>query len=118
VVRAQYCTNVFSERKSRAEHDCERARLLWEGAIHTKANLSADRLREIVLTLGLDYGPFEVKEKTVIERLREARNSIAHGRFLNVDEAEFERLYREILGMLDEYRTQIDNAAQLRRYRR
>jgi len=94
----------------------ERARILWDGSIQTKANLSEERLREIIATLGLDYRPFELKGRTVVERLREARNNIAHGRFLSIDAAEFDRLYNEVLALIEEYRNQIDTAAQLRRY--
>ncbi len=96
----------------------ERARLLWEGAVQTKSNLSAQRLREIMLTLGLDYAPFETKEKTVVERLREARNNIAHGRHLSIDAAAYDRLHHEVLWMVDEYRGQIDTATHLQTYRR
>ena len=70
------------------------------------------------LTLGLDYAPFELKEKTVIERLREARNSIAHGRYFDVDATEYDRLHKEVLGMIDEYTRQIHIAVHLRSYRR
>ena len=100
-----------------------RARLNWDHAVQTKANLSADLLRDIVMTLGLDYRPFEVREKSVIELLRERRNSIAHGRRLPVDAAEYVRLHNEVVGhdvysgMLDEIRTQIENAAQIGAYR-
>ena len=96
----------------------QRARLLWDGSVQTKSNLSAERLREIVLTLGLDYSPFEPKEKLVIERLRDARNTIAHGRHLNVDGAEYDLLHREVLGMIEEYRNQIDRAVATESYAR
>ena len=96
----------------------ERAKLLWDGAVQTKSNLSADRLREIITSLGLDYAPFEVKEKAVVERLREARNSIAHGRYMKIDGSEYERLHSEVLSLLEEYRGQIDVSASLKRFRR
>jgi hypothetical protein len=96
----------------------EKAKLLWNGVVTTKSNLSAQQLREIVAMLGLDYGPFELKEKTVVERLRDARNRIAHGRYLDVDAAEYDRLHNEVVNLLEVYRTQIDNAAQMGQYRR
>jgi hypothetical protein len=97
----------------------QRARLNWDRSIQTKANLSAELLRDIVLSLGLDYRPFQVREKSVVELLRERRNGIAHGRYLPVDADEYVRLHNEIVGhnefsgLLEEFRTQIDNAAQL-----
>jgi RiboL-PSP-HEPN len=93
-------------------------KLLWRGAVQTKANLSAERFKEIVVTLGLDHTPFVTKERTVIDRLKDQRNSIAHGRYLEVDESEYERLHEEVLGLVEEYRRQIDVAATTKAYRR
>ncbi len=101
----------------------QRARLNWDRAIQTKANLSSELLRDIVFSLGLDYKPFQVREKSVVELLRERRNSIAHGRYLLVDADEYVRLHNEVVGhdefsgLLEEFRTQIDNAAQLGAFR-
>ncbi len=60
----------------------ETAKLVSSNAVQTKSNLSADRLRDIITVLGLDYSPFKLLEKTVIERLVSQRNSIAHGQYL------------------------------------
>jgi hypothetical protein len=96
-----------------------RAKLNWDRAVQTRANLSAELLRNIIVSLGLDYKPFAVREKSVVELLRERRNGIAHGRYLQVDAGEYVRLHNEIVGheefsgLLEEFRTQIDNAAQL-----
>jgi hypothetical protein len=95
------------------------AKLNWDRAVQTRANLSAELLRNVIISLGLDYKPFQVREKSVVELLRERRNSIAHGRYLLVDADEYVRLHNEIVGheefsgLLEEFRTQIDNAAQL-----
>jgi hypothetical protein len=101
----------------------QKAKLNWDRAVQTKANLSAELLRDIVLGLGLDYKPFQVREKSVVELLRERRNGIAHGRYLLVDADEYVRLHNEVVGheefsgLLEEFRTQIDNAAQLGAFR-
>jgi hypothetical protein len=95
----------------------DRARLVWESAVETKSNLSAQLTRDIVVLLGLDYRPFEVHERTVIERLREWRNGIAHGRYLSVRVADYHELHEKILDLLDELRTQISNAALGAMYR-
>jgi len=94
-----------------------RARLVWETAVETKSNLSAQLTRDILAILGLDYRPFEVHEKTVIERLREWRNGIAHGRYLRVRITDYHELHEKALDLLDELRTQISNAAMGRTYR-
>lgn len=89
----------------------EPVKLVSSKAVQTKSNLSADRLRDIITVLGLDYRPFELLEKNVIERLVSQRHSIAHGHYLDVDRKEFGTLHQQTLAMLDEFRTQVENAA-------
>lgn len=95
----------------------DRATLPWETAVQTKSNLSAARLYDIICLLGLDYKPFQVHEKTLIEPLLKQRNNIAHGKYLPVDRDEFSRLHSGVLNLLEEFRNQVDNAAQLGRFR-
>ena len=92
----------------------EKAKLISATAVQTKSNLSAERLRDIVAVLELDYRPFELLEKPIIERLVSQRNKIAHGQFLEVDAPEFATLQHHTLGMLDEFRWQVENAAWTR----
>jgi hypothetical protein len=96
----------------------EPARLSEKGAVQTKSNLSPARLRDIVAILGLDYRPFELQEKPVLERLLQQRHSIAHGLYLEVDADEFTTLHQQTMAMMDEFRTQIENAALTHSYRR
>jgi hypothetical protein len=100
--------------RTRAESKCE---LKWKGAIRTRANLSSEVFREIVTALGLDYRQYETKEKLVDERLLANRNSIAHGRYLLVDFAEYITLHGEMLGMMQLFYDQVTNAAVLQQYR-
>lgn len=96
----------------------DRADLSWKAAVQTKSNLSSERLRDIVSVLGLDYSPFHLREKPVIDRLVEQRNRVAHGQYLEVDAGEFMQLHSEVFAMLEEIRYQIDNAATMRAFRR
>lgn len=68
--------------------------------------------------LGLDYRPFELQEKPVLERLLQQRRSIAHGLYLEVDANEFTTLHQQTIAMMDEVRTQIESAALTHSYRR
>ncbi|HVC94740.1 MAG TPA: MAE_28990/MAE_18760 family HEPN-like nuclease, partial [Pirellulales bacterium] len=45
------------------------ANMAWRGVARTRSNLKAAVLREIINTLDLDYAPFELKAKPVIDRL-------------------------------------------------
>lgn len=96
----------------------EIAELPWASAIQTKSNLTSERLRDIVLVLELDYRPFELRAKTIIDRLVDQRNHIAHGQSLEVDSDEFIRLHAEVMDMIEIFRTQIENAAQSGSFRR
>jgi hypothetical protein len=85
--------------------------LPYKDGVDTKSNLSSSVLKEIVLTLGLDYSPFEGKEKLIDEKLLKNRNAIAHGNYLLIDEDEFDAIYHQVLAMMNELRNQIDNSA-------
>ena len=90
--------------------------ILPTNPVQTKSNLRADRLKDILCVLGLDYGPYQLKGN-LIERLVDQRNNIAHGQELDVTDQEFRDLHKEVLLMIDEFRTQISNSAQLASYR-
>ena len=87
-----------------------------ESAIATKSNLSSNVLAEIIETLDLDPKPFSPKSHLLDYGLLEARNTIAHGEYLVITSERYQELYPEILGMMDEYRTQIQNSIALKRY--
>lgn len=92
------------------------AQLPKRGVVKTGANLNSQRLRVIVLSLGLDYTPFELKENLIDHQLLEWRNNIAHGRSLFPSEGEFEALYQEISTLLRNFKDQIANAVALKTY--
>ena len=79
--------------------------------IAARSNLDAARLRVIIGTLGLDYSPFELKEKQVITRLVKLRHKIAHGAGAPVDLASFKELHSETVTLLGCFRDQVVDAA-------
>jgi hypothetical protein len=89
----------------------------YKDGITTKANLSSEVLREIMLTLGLDFQPFETKAVLIDESLLAARNTIAHGEYLQIDEARYSELTHEVLTMMEWFRTQVENAAVLKQFK-
>lgn len=84
---------------------------LPKDAISTASNLSSEVLEEISLLLGLDFSLYRTKKKLIDEKLLKTRNEIAHGGYLEAfDEDEYVELHPEVIGMLDMFRTQIENA--------
>lgn len=94
------------------------ARLPKLGVIKTGANLNSQRLKVIVVTLGLDYAPFELKENLIDSQLLNWRNNIAHGRSLVPSQGDFDVLYQEVSALLRNFKDQIANAVACKAYLR
>jgi MAE_28990/MAE_18760-like HEPN len=90
----------------------------YEDVVSTASNLSSSILREIVCLLGLDYSFYETKEVIINEQLLKRRNGIAHGEYLSLDREEYQQLHDEILAMMENFRTQIENNASQKLYLR
>ncbi|GBF81494.1 MAE_28990/MAE_18760 family HEPN-like nuclease [Aphanothece sacrum] len=79
-------------------------------AISTASNLSSEVFKEITYILGLDFSLYSTKSKLIDEKLLKNRNEIAHGNYLMIDTEEYIELHTEVIGMLDTFKTQIENA--------
>lgn len=86
-------------------------RIPVHGVITTRSNLKGPVFREIAMTLGIDYGAFELKEKPIINRLAEFRNSIAHGAGRAVSKPDYDTLHTETIILMDAYKDSIQDAA-------
>lgn len=92
--------------------------LPYEDVVSTASNLSSAILREIACLLGLDYSFYETKEVIINEQLLRRRNGIAHGEYLSLDRKQYQQLHDEILAMMENFRTQIENNASQKLYLR
>jgi hypothetical protein len=96
----------------------QKSSISYEEVVSTAANLSSSILREIVCLLGLNYSFYETKEVIINEQLLKRRNGIAHGEYLSLDRDEYQQLHDEILAMMENFRTQIENNASQKLYLR
>jgi len=95
----------------------QRAKLPYD-VVDTQSNLSVDVFTNILCLLGLQRDPYAPQEKPLIGRLLHLRNNIAHGRWMKVDEEEYQQLHQGIMNLLNLFRNDIDNATLTAAYRR
>jgi hypothetical protein len=91
--------------------------LLPKDVISTASNLSSEILKEITYILGIDFSIYSTKSVLIDTKLLKTRNEIAHGNYSVFDRDEYLELHREVIGMLDIFRTQIENAAIQEKFR-
>lgn len=84
--------------------------------IDTKSNLNYEVLREVAIKSGVDYKPFQLKEKWIDEKLVALRNKICHGEKAPVNEAEFEELYTETTTLISTYKDELLNSIHRQTY--
>jgi hypothetical protein len=85
--------------------------ILPKDAISTASNLSSEILKEITDILGIDFSLYSTKSVLIDTKLLKTRNEIAHGNYSVFDKGEYIELHLEVIGMLDIFRNQIENAA-------
>ncbi len=91
--------------------------ILPKDSISTASNLSSEILKEITYSLGIDFSSYSQKSKLIDTQLLKTRNEIAYGNYLVFDRDEYLELHREVIGMLDIFRNQIENAAIQEKFR-
>jgi hypothetical protein len=85
-------------------------------AIDSESNLSSKVLKEIVWCLGLDYSPYESKEKFFDAVLLARRNHIAHGGFMAIDLETYDELHELVMTLMTCFKNQVENSAVSKAY--
>ena len=86
--------------------------------ISTGSNLNSENFKEITYNLGIDFS-ISSKESVLIDlKLLKTRNEIAHGEDSEFNRDAYLELHRDIIGMLNIFRNQIENAAIQKKFRR
>lgn len=97
----------------------ERANINWEQSIDTRSNLNSKTLSEILCAMGLDNKEYLIKKPIIDLRLLENRNAIAHGeRRPEFGLDDYIGLSDDIVQLVERIRTDIENAAATRRFRK
>lgn len=94
------------------------AKLAISTAIDTQSNLSSKVFHNIAVSLSIASSKYEPRYHLIDESLVDRRNRIAHGEYLDINASEWRKLSDEILLMMRQYKTDIENAASLQQYRR
>ena len=87
-------------------------------AIDTESNLTSRVFANIAASLDISTSPYETKFNLIDESLVSRRNKVAHGEYLDLSPSDFVVLADEILQMMRDYKTDIENAASLQNYKR
>jgi len=95
----------------------ERADLVLSNAIDTQSNLNSEVFQNIALSLGVPTSSYSAHFNLIDESLLARRNKIAHGEYLDLNEEDFRNLSNEVIKLLRNYKTDIENLASLGAYR-
>lgn len=94
------------------------ARMHMSTAIDTESNLTSKVFANIASSLDIDIENYKTKFNLIDESLVSRRNQIAHGEYLDLGGQEFSELVDEVLQLMRDYKTDIENAASLKSYKR
>jgi len=87
--------------------------------VDAESNLSSKVLRNILACIGLtlEWRHFEAKQRVIDTALLATRNDIAHNGISNREELSLDDLIGEVLALLTQFATVIENAAATKAYR-
>ena len=94
------------------------AKMSLSDAIDTESNLTSKVFANIANYLAIATENYETKFKLIDESLVRRRNSVAHGEYLDLEVDDFRTLADEILQVMRDYKTDLENAASMAAYRR
>ena len=95
----------------------ERAGIDWERSVQTGANLNSARFAQVLCLIGRDGEEYESSSQLLDRKLLGKRNSVAHGRPVEVDEDDYAELHVGIIRLVDMFRDDVENAAALGNFR-
>ena len=94
------------------------ARMSMASAIDTESNLTSKIFANIAASIDISTTRYETKFNMIDESLVRRRNKVAHGEYLDLGLAEFLTLAENIVQVMRDYKTDLENAATLKAYKR
>lgn len=82
------------------------------------SNLKFDIFEDICYLLSIDISEFELKNEFIDRDLVERRNTIAHGKFLELDYSEFNKIFQNVINLLRRFKDLALNSAVQKKYLR
>ena len=112
-IHAQITKGLTSEMSEKFSVDCEKI-------VDARSNLNSTVLDEILQYVGVEPSLYQTKNLMLDERLLGNRNRIAHGdNFpLDIELSDYIQLHETIVELLQQFRTDLENAAELGKYRK
>lgn len=86
--------------------------------VDTHSNPSTETLKELLLSLGIETDIFKTKANYIDKRLLANRHKIVHGEKVELDYDDFKDTLKIILGLLDNYKDVLVDAATKQTYRK
>lgn len=96
----------------------QQANVPYKNVVDTRSNLSSKVLLDILAGLGLNHTIFETKLKYIDSSLVNPRNHVAHGEALDMSLDDYLELHDTVLGLIEAFRNEIENASVERRFER
>lgn len=96
----------------------QRANLKMSSAIDTESNLTSKVFSNVAASLGICTDTYSTKFHLIDESLVRRRNKVAHGEYLEVSGPDFGELVDEMLVLMRNYKTDLENAASMKEYTR
>lgn len=93
-------------------------RMHMSTAIDTESNLTSKVFSNIATSLDIGLERYETKFNLIDESLVSRRNQVAHGEYTILGGKEFGDLADEILQLMRDYKTDVENAASTQSYRK
>jgi len=92
------------------------AKIKHENYVDTQSNLSSTVFDNIARSIGINTAPYKDYYPYIDESIVNARNDIAHGQKLMIDEQVFEQLADKVSNLLRMYKDDIENIVALKSY--